>query len=274
MFDWVPSKRLRAALLCLVLPLAGCPAVYPELGTRTRPMPPGQALDPPPPPELHWIKFLSGQVPARTRDGRKWQENGKASPYARLLANGVEVVKTNSDADTLSPTWPKGPRGNFKILPTDRLRVELWDSNPLNDKPIGYRELGVLSDLHVLDGQIRVQFEEGIASAAEVVIAFENAHAVSGLGLWYELRSNDCAITRMLAQSPAERAGLVAGDEVLQLGGKDIKTLTPDEVRSAFNAVPLAGLKITVKHATGGTADLLLKEGPIYPPFDQFGAVD
>src|SRR5262249_46107267 len=154
----------RVALVPLALALAGCPAVYPELGTRTRTIPAGQPLDPPPPPELRWLKFLSGRVPARTRDGRPWQANGKASAYAKLLANGVEVLKTSSEADTLEPTWANSPHGNFKILPTDRLRVELWDSNPINDKPIRWRELGAVGDLQVPNGRITVQFEEGIAS--------------------------------------------------------------------------------------------------------------
>jgi hypothetical protein len=267
---------IPALLLALgALPsLAGCPAVYPELGTRTRTLPAGQALDPPPPEDLHWLKFLSGRIPKRTRDGRPWQENGLASSYAKLFANNKEVLKSHAQDDTFTPTWPESPHGNYRILPTDRIRIELWDAHAINDKPIGVRELGPASELHVSEGKVTVEFEEGIASAAEVVFAFEPAHAVSGLGLWYELRTNDCAITRKLEGSPADRAGLLPGDEVVRLGGKDVKTLTPDDIRSAFNAVPIGGLKLTVRHATGAMADVVLKEGPIYPAFDQFGAVE
>jgi hypothetical protein len=265
---------LRCSLLCATLALVGCPAVYPELGTRTRNIPAGQPLDPPPPPDLRWVKFLSGRIPERTRDGRTWQANGKASPYAKLLANGKEVLKTNPEADTLSPKWPDSPRGNFRIAPTDRIRVELWDNGAINDKPIGARDLGVAAELHIMDGQLGVQFEEGIGPQAEVVLAFEPAHAVSGLGLWYELRSAECAITRRLDGSPADRAGLVPGDEVVRIGERDVKTLTPNDIKSAFNAVPMGGLKLTIKRTGGASADVVLKEGPIYPTFDQFGAVD
>jgi hypothetical protein len=267
-------RALRFALISATLALVGCPAVYPELGTRTRNIPAGQPLDPPPPSDLRWLKFVSGRVPERTRDGRPWQANGKASPYAKLLANGKEVLKTTAQSDTLAPTWPESPRGNFRIAPTDRLRVELWDSNAINDKPIGVRDIGVAEEVHVADGKIVVQFDEAAGATGEVVLAYEPAHAVSGLGLWYELRSADCAITRRLDGSPADRAGLVPGDEVLRIGDRDMKTLTPNDIKSAFNAVPLAGLKLTVKHAGGATAEVVLKEGPIYPTFDQFGAVD
>jgi hypothetical protein len=265
---------LSMSVAALAAATAGCPAVYPELGTRTRNVPPGQPLDPPPPPELRWIKFVSGRIPPKTRDGRPWQDNGKASSYAKLFANDREILKTSVQSDTLEPTWPGSPHGNYKILPTDRLRVELWSSNTMNDRPISLRELGVASDVRALDGQIHVEFEEGIASGGEVAIAFEPAHAISGLGLWYELRTSDCAITRLLSNGPAERAGLVAGDVVIRIDGKPIEGQTPNDIRSAFNALSMNGLKLTVKHAGDTTTEILLKEGPIYATFEQYGALD
>ncbi len=265
---------LRVASVLLAVALAGCPAVYPELGTRTHTIPAGQPLDPPPPQEMHWIKFLSARVPAQTRDGRKWQSNGKASPYAKLLVNGVELLHTSAESDTLAPTWPGAPHGNFKILPGDRLRVELWDTNPIDDKPIGARELGTAGDLQALDGRVHVDFEEGTASGGDVVFAFEPAHAVSGLGLWYELRTTGCTVTRLLEGSPSERAGILPGDEVVRIGDREAKTMSPEELRSAFNAVPMDGLKVQVKHAGGAVTEVTLVEGPIYATFAQFGVID
>jgi hypothetical protein len=262
---------LRVALLFLTIAVAACPAVFPELGTRTRTIPTGQPLDPPPPADLRWIRFVSARIPDHTRDGRTWQANGKASPYAKLLINGVELFRTSIESNTLTPTWPGSPRGNFHVAPTDRLRVELWDSNPINDTPIGVRELGAASDIKEFDGQVRVEIEE---SSGEVLLAFQPAHAVSGLGLWYELRTAGCAITRLLEGSPAERAGILPGDEVLKIGAREASTMTPEELRSTFNAVPLDGLKMMIKHAAGAIAEVLLKEGPIYPTFAQFGPLE
>ena len=266
--------RFRFAPVLLALALAGCPAVYPELGTRTRPVSSGRVLDPPPPAELRWIKFVSGRVPERTRDGRTWQANGKASAYARLLVNGAELIRTSAESDTLTPTWPGSPHGNFKIAPGDRLRVELWESDPINDKPLGSRELGTVAELQALDGRVHVEMEEGISSSSVVDLAFEQAHAVSGLGLWYELRSSGCTVTRLLEQSPAERAGLVAGDELLRIGAREANSMTVEEIKSAFNAIPMDGLKVQVKRAGGTITDMLLVEGPIYATFAQFGAID
>jgi len=269
MEDMKPSL---AAILVLVLApaLTACPAVYPELGTRTRPMTAGQTLDPAPPTELRWMKFVSGRVPDRTRDGRAWGPGGKASPYAKLLVSGKELLRTNVQSSTLEPTWPDGPRGNFRLGPTDRLRIELWDSNPLNDKPIGAQDIGQPGEQQLMDKQIRVIFDDG----GEVVLAFEAAHPVQGLGLWYELRTESCYLTRLLEGSPAERANLKTGDEVLKIGPREVKSMSADEVKSSFNAVPLDGLALTVRHAAGPVSDVTLKEGPIYPTFAQFGPID
>lgn len=260
----------RALLFVAVIALAGCPAVYPELGTRTRPIPAGIALDPPPPQELRFLRLVSGKVPPKRRDGQPWQGNGKASPYAKLILNGTELFRTNVQSDTLEPTWKDAPHGNFKIAPTDKLRVELWDSNAINDKPVGVKDLGPIDDLQPYEGQLRVEYESG----GEVLLTFEPAHAVNGLGLWFELRTDSCGITRLLEGSPADRAGLKPGDEVLKISGRDVKSMTADEVRSLFNAVPFDGLKIMIKHSGGPVTEVTLKEGPIYPTFSQFGAVD
>jgi hypothetical protein len=266
------SRLGRALLVTAALALWGCPAVYPELGTRMSSVAPGRVLEPAPPPDVRWIKFVSANVPERTRDGRPWgQAFGKLpDPYAKLYVNGKELVRTPVHGDTLSPTWPNGPKGNFKLGLDDKLRVELWDANPINDKPIGIREVGRLTQEQLSDKQIRIELEGG----ASITLAIEPAHAMAGLGLWYELRTDSCFVTRMLEGSPAKRAGVEPGDEVVKIAGRDVKSMTADEVRSAFNAVPMNGLAMTMRHKSGTLLEVNLKEGPIYPLYEQFGSVE
>ncbi|HVY47483.1 MAG TPA: PDZ domain-containing protein [Minicystis sp.] len=264
---------MKHAFLALALAAGfGCVAVYPEVGTQLHSAVQGQRLDPPPPDDLRWVKFVSARVPEKTRDGRPWHTAfGKLpDPYAKLFVNGTELVRSPVQTETLTPTWPNGPHGNFKIGDGDKVRVELWDANPINDQPIGVREFGRITRENLEDRKIDVELEGG----AEIRIALEPAHAMSGLGLWYELRTTSVFITRMLDDSPAKRAGILPGDEVVALAGKPVKSLNADEVRSLFNAVPFDGLALGLRHASGARLDVKLKEGPIYPPFDQFGSVD
>ena len=50
--------------------------------------------------------------------------------------------------------------------------------------------------------------------------------------------------------------------------------MTADEVKSAMSAIPFAGLPLLVKHKEGAVLTLTLKEGPIYPLYDQFGSIE
>jgi hypothetical protein len=264
---------MRLPYPALVLPLAllaGCAAIYPELETRTHPIPPGQSVDPPPPANLKWVRFVSGLLPDHTRDGRPWQPDGQATPYARLWINGKEALKTPVEHGTLAPTWPDGPKGNFRINPEDHLRIELWNLDPVVDKPVIIRELGVPPEERLQDKVIRIEEDTG----ARIILAFEPAHALGGLGLWYELRERGCAITRILYDSPAERAGLKPADDVIKIGTKEVKFMSPQEVQSAFSAVPVHGLALVVKHPDGTVLDVVVKEGPIFGHFDQVGNLE
>ena len=130
-----PARRLAALTVAAfgVVVLAGCPAVYPELGTATRMAPAGAAIDPPSPENLRWIRITSARVPPRTRDGRTWDQalGSLPDPYAKLFVNDKELLRTPVQSNTLAPTWPEAPHGNFPIEPGDKLRVELWDNNAL-----------------------------------------------------------------------------------------------------------------------------------------------
>ena len=256
----------------LVTAVVGCAAVYPELGTAIRPFKgETQQLDPPPPEELRWIRFTGATIPTQMRDGRTWQQSlGRLpNPYAKLIINDVEIMRTKPQTGTLEPTWPDAIRGNFKIAPTDKFRVELWDGDLIGDKPIGIKDFRPTSDF-VMGDRIRIE----VGGGSEVTLAFEPAHAMYGVGLWYELRSDTCFVTRLLAGSPAERAGIQPGDEVVSIGGKQVTSMSTNALRGAFNAIPKDGVAIVVRHEDGRSASATLKEGPIYPPFDQFGQVD
>ncbi|AKT43185.1 uncharacterized protein CMC5_074160 [Chondromyces crocatus] len=268
----VRERLSLASLLSLfLLSASGCPAIYPELGTRLREPAPGQVLEPPPPENLRFIKFVSGTVPERTRDGRTWSrgKGGEPDPYARLLVNGKEVLRTHIQSNTFTPTWPGSPSGNFVIEREARLRVEMWDSNAFNDKPIGIRELRPSEDQRA-QGRLNLDLEGG----GQIELAFEPAHARIGLGLWYELRTSSIYITRTAPSGPAERVGIKVGDQILAIGGREVRRMSTNEIRSAFNGVPITGVVLLVQHPTGTTETVTVTEGPIYPTFDQTEALE
>lgn len=250
----------------------GCAAVYPEFQTKMSPVIEGQVLDPPPSSDIHWVRFLSARVPPKTRDGRAWDQvlGKKPDVYARLLLNDKEVLRTPVQSDTLEPTWHDGPRGNIRVESGDKLRVELWDANAILDSPIGVKDLGHPTAEIIMGGQIRVDFGGG----GELVLAYEAAHAMFGIGMSYELRSDSVYVTKVVAESPAARAGIEKGDRILSIGSKEVSGMDANEVRSALNAVPSGGLDLLVKHKDGTTLQVNVSEGPIYATMAEYGPID
>jgi hypothetical protein len=258
-------SRVVAITLVAVAPLlSACAAVYPELKTPMRDARAGQVLDPAPPSDLKWIGFKGAKIPALSRDGRSWgnELSGAPDPYAKLIVNGMEVIRTNAQKRTLEPTWPDSPAGNFRLQPDDRVRIEIWDARVINDHPIGMRDVGRIDTNQVLE-ELEVETDSGV----RVRLAIEPAHGILGYGFYYELRTYDVFVTRVFEESPAARAGIRAGDQLLAIEGRAVRAMTEDQVRSALNTPRMGPLRLTVRHQDGAEVSIKLAEGAIYPLF-------
>ncbi len=240
----------------------GCSAIYPEVATPVRPpnsLSSSQG-EQPPPEDLYFLYFEGATVPPRTRDGREW-EGGGPDTYAKLLWGEREILKTPVEPGTRKPTWPNQEKVNYRIPDGAELTVELWHDDPIRDHPLC--QVAVLDLKHLRAGG-RSDFY--CDSGARVTLGVEPARPVMGLGFYYELRGAEgVRITRVVEHSPAKRAGLDKGDQILTLGGKPVKEMDALAIRSTINAKSREGLKMKVKLSEGGVKNLGLKEGPIYP---------
>jgi hypothetical protein len=262
--------RVLAHALVVAALAGSCSAVYPELQAPFRTPRSHEVEDRPA--GLKWIAFKGAVVPEATRDGRRWGgalERRAPDPYAILYVNGKPLLKTSSQANTLQPTWPDAPAGNFFLEPADRFRVELWDSNPINDHPIGIKEWKGLTDEEERRGEIDLECDSG----ARVRIAFEPAHARFGLGFYYELRIGEASVTRVYKESPAGRAGLKPGDQILMVDDKPVAGMKKGELQSIVNTPHLEGMAMKVRRGNGQSFAVVLKEGPIFPTFSETGTL-
>jgi membrane-associated protease RseP (regulator of RpoE activity) len=255
--------RRTAAALALALTGTACGAVYPEVQTPLNAAPPGANLDPPPPGDVLYLQFAGAEIPPKTRDGRKWDAVGGSAPdvFAKLIVNKHELIVTPVESNTLKPTWPDQERANYRIPPGSDVKVELWDSNPMINHPICTE---TILDFHDQSSEGRV-FEVDCDSGARIKLQIEPAHAKLGLGMWFELRSGAVVVTRLLAESPASRAGLQAGDEFIKIQGEDVKTMEDGRAQSLINANASVGVALEVKRAGGQVEAIKLKSGPVYP---------
>lgn len=265
------QRALRASLL-LALVSTACGAVYPELATPVRTPPGHVTLDPPPPSDLLFIKFAGANIPERTRDGRRWDSIGgsRPDPFARLSIDDEVILETPVQGDTLTPTWPNQRSANYRIPTGAAAKVELWDSNPINNHPICIKEIRDLPNEAIGEAEVELDCDSG----ALIRLVIDPAHGKLGLGLFYELRREDIFVTRVLQESPASRAGLHRGAQLLKIQGKEVKAMQEGEAQSLINANAATGVSFSVKRPDGSLQDLTLKEGAVYPLVDEGIPVD
>jgi hypothetical protein len=259
-------------VLVLGLGLMGCGAVYPQLGTPVRTPPAHVTLTPPPPEDLLFIKFAGAVIPRKTRDGRSWDSVGGSLPdaFAKLFVDGQVILETPVQSNTLTPTWPDQRKANYHVRSGASVKVELWDSNPINNHPICVADV---SDIHS-EVSTETPLQVSCSSGAELKLAVQPAHGRLGLGLYYELRREEVVVTRVLRESPSARAGLVFGDQLLKIQGKDVKTMADGEAQSLINANAATGLTLKVRKKDKSEIELTLKEGAIYPMVDEDVPID
>lgn len=246
--------------------LAACGAVFPEIIPPVKAPPAGRELAPPPPADLLFVTFLGAEIPDKTRDGRKWDSMGGAAPdpFAKLFVDDKEILATPVQSDTLKPTWPDQKHANYTISSSAKIRIELWDSNTLHNNPIC---LKTLHDLPEQAGPQPVLID--CDSGAHVTLRVEAAHARWGLGFSYELRTVGIAVTRVLRYSPAKRAGLVAGEEITEIQGKQVAKMEEGEPQSLINANAQTGLDLVLRAPDHTERKVKLTEGVIYPVVDE-----
>lgn len=263
---------MKKFLLFAALGALACGAVYPQLGTPLRTAPSGSKLMPPPPDDLLFLKFAGAVIPKRTRDGRHWDSVGGSLPdaFAKLFVDGKLILETPVQSNSLAPTWNDQRKANYRVRPGAPVRVELWDSNPINNHPICVADV---RDLHT-EALAEAPIDISCSSGATLRLEVDPAHPRLGIGMFYELRREDVFITRVLRESPAARAGLVRGDQLLKIQGKAVKTMEEGEAQSLINANATIGVTLWVKKLDRSEAEITLKEGAIYPVVDEGVPVD
>lgn len=255
------SRFVPVAVLFLSSALAGCAAVYPEIQTPVSDVPAGKVLEPGAPDDLIYIAIQSAQIPNRTRGGQKWDEVGgeEPDPFLKVYLNDELLFATPKQSNTFTPTWPNQQRHNYHVPAGSVLRLELWDDNPINDRPICLRKLQDIQEL-ALEGETRILCDSG----AKMVVEIAPALPKLGLGFNYELRGNVVAVTKVLDRSPAQRAGLKRWEEVIRIMDENVSGMSSGRVKSLINANAQSGVRLGVKGKNGKERELVIKQGPIY----------
>jgi hypothetical protein len=258
--------RIRALLFATVS--VGCGAVFPEVATPLRAPPPGFRFEPPPPGDVYFVRFKQAVIPKKTRDGRRWDSVGGEAPdpLAKIIVNGKDLIVTPLQSDTLNPTWPDQELANYRIRGTDRVVVELWDSNPLNNLPICSEAITDIGAAALSDEPF---LEINCDNGGRIELVVQPAHGKLGLGISYELRTDQAFFTRVLKESPGGRAKLRSGDEILSVQGKPVAGMEEGKLQSLINANAALGVKLSVRSGDDPPRDVTIKDGSVFPLYDE-----
>lgn len=254
------SLVLRGGVVLLAGLTFACSAVYPEMQTAVRPLPDDVDPDPPPADDLYFIYFEGAWIPPKDQGGLPWP-GGAPDPFAKLIVDGVVLIRTPAQSRTREPTWPDQDKENLRIHPRSKVYIEVWDNNAMTDMPICRVKV---RDLEALREGADNEF--WCDSGARVRLHVEPAKAMLGIGLYYETRGQDgVRVTRVVENSPAARAGLGEGDRILAINGKRVSDMDALQIRSEINLHARSGLELDVWFANGQRHLVKLKEGALFP---------
>ncbi len=222
-------------------------------------------LDPPPPPTVLHIRPLAAVIPSRTAGGKLWDDvGGWPDVFVVLKVNDKEVMRSEVVTDSLKPKWAHDG-GNFEIPARAQLQIDVFDADALKDIPVGTARFSSPTREELASGELEID----IGRRGLVRLAIGEAHALIGLGFDYLFVKDQLLARQVLKHGSAGRAGMRVGDEIVSIAGRKVKAMGPKDVKSAFNAVPVKGLHVVVRHEGGTTQSMTLMEGAAYPLYGE-----
>ncbi|MEM7609459.1 MAG: PDZ domain-containing protein [Myxococcota bacterium] len=218
---------LRIALLVL---LASC--AYPR---RSTPLSPVQQNVSGAPGNVVRIEFQGADIPGRDRGGQPWDDDDSGPDVLlRVIRGDTTIYESSVQQDTLTPSFG-APSDNLYLPSAANVRIELWESDGrLRETIIGsWRGRGMPPG--ALVGADARLILEGNATLAFRVLP---PQAQRGTGIpEYEVRGDVLRVLEVIRFSPAGRADLRAGDEILAIDDQSIQQLGD----RAFGALSMAG---------------------------------
>jgi carboxyl-terminal processing protease len=92
------------------------------------------------------------------------------------------------------------------------------------------------------------------------------AGSYAGIGSLVDTSGQLLTITKPFPNSPAEKAGLQAGDEIIAVDGKDVTSLLPEEVRQKVLGAEGTMVKLTIQRADQDPFDVQITRAIIVVP--------
>ncbi len=254
-----PVTLLAIGLLAMQAAAPGC--AYPRRTTPLSALPATVVRPQDVPADMWQLALVDADIPSRQRSGLTWDDdvNDPPDPFVRVLIRAREVWQGPTAQNTAHPRWNASPEHNLAFDRSERVRFELWDDDGMASDPIGIYEGRALSDA-IVGADTILKLEGG--ATLTVRVDYPKPHVGTGIAL-YEVRKTVLVILEVTPNSPASRAGLVAGDRITAIDDRMIDELGGHRAESALALAAQNKSELTVEKA-GKFRSVKLDQGYVW----------
>lgn len=253
---------LRTASCLLALAVLGGGCAYPRRTTSlTAAVGPVDTTDAPA--SVYMLRIVSARIPELSRGALRWDDDevGLPDPFVRVYRDDELVYESSVLDDTLRPEWDERVARNLYVRPDADYRFEVWDSDQIGADPIGVRVSHGLPANVVVGAEASLLMESG----ATLTVELERPRGHRGVGITlYEVRPDSLVVIELETHSPAGRAGLAPGDEILAIGDETVHAMGAQRAAGALSMAAERQSRLTIRDIRGETRTVTLDQQPTW----------
>jgi hypothetical protein len=198
---------------------------------------------------MYTFQLISATAPETKISGLPWDDDGSGPDlFVRLYVNERMVYESAVIENSTKPEWNRVLPHNV-IIPRDSdFRIELWDyDTAVSADPIGRVEHRGLPPTAMPGALARLQLD----SATMLVISVNPPRPHRGVGLTVEVRPDLLKVLKVEPFSPAARAGIRSGDQIVGIGSERVKDLDEGAKMSELSLAAGRKAKLSVLDPQG-----------------------
>jgi hypothetical protein len=219
------------------------------------PRPEGTMLDEPS--GLWTFRLIGAELPPFKGGGLPWDGDGTGpDPYLKLILGDRVVFESPVRENTLRPEWNVTLPRNIYVSSSTRFRIELWDRDTASSDPAGAVTRTGLPESALPNAVARLPLD----NSGAIRFVLSSPRPSRGVGLHFEVHSDNLLVLGVEPFSPAARAGVKAGDRIVSIGGTRVETLGGDKAATQLSLAADRGAELILSNGKSERAASLDRE--------------
>lgn len=211
--------------------VAGC--AYPRRSTSLSPVSAAGASTLGAPDRTYSITVVSAQTGNLRRGSLSWDDGGGLPDcFVRIYRNDELVFESETIDDSIRPEWNQTTPRNVEVPSGAAIRLEVWDQDTLGADPVGiWRGIGMPANAESgVDARVLLEGESWLT------IRLGSPRPHRGIGIrTFELRGDALRVVELEPHSPAGRAGIAVGDDIVAIGGRSVGSIAQNDAVTALS---------------------------------------